>query len=148
MRYFFIVIVALIVAGCTKNKFTTKPQLKIKSINSTDISGPQTLVIVLSLTDKQGDYSTFFAVKKTVASCPSSNFTDSTLFLLPQSFIDTKKTEGEITVTLDQIHRGANTCLAPGGGVKADTAIFSFWTRDRAGNLSDTVSTKPIIIRN
>jgi hypothetical protein len=70
------------------------------------------------------------------------------LFQLPQSFVDTKHKEGEITVTLDRIHRGANTCLAPGGGVKADTAVYSFWTRDMAGNVSDTVSTEPILIRD
>lgn len=148
MRYLLLFFVFVILAGCNKDKFTTKPQLKIKSVNSTDISGSQDLVIVLDLTDKEGDYSTFFAVKKTVNACPTGNFTDSSLFLLPQNFIDTKKKEGEVTVTLDRIHRGANTCLAPGGGVKVDTAIYSFWTRDLAGHASDTVSTGPIIIRD
>lgn len=148
MRYLFMLFAFVILAGCNKDKFTTKPQLKIKSVNPTDISGSQNLVIVLNLTDKEGDYSTFFGVKKTVNACPSGNFTDSTSFPLPQNFIDTKKTEGEITVTLDRIHRGANNCLAPGGGVKVDTAIYSFWNRDKAGNLSDTVSTGPIIIRD
>ena len=148
MRYLFIFFAIMIVTGCTKNKFTTKPQLKIKSINSTDISGSQNLIFVLSLTDKEGDFTSFFAVKKTVNTCPSSNFIDSSLFQLPQNFLDTKKREGEITITLDRIHRGANTCLAPGGGVKVDTAIFSFWTRDKAGNVSDTVSTQPILIRD
>ncbi len=148
MRFLFVFFAIVIVAGCTKNKFTTKPQLKVKSINSTDISGSQTLIIVLDLTDKEGDFTSFFGVKKTVAACPGSNFLDTTLFQLPQDFIDTKKKEGDVTITLDQIHRGANTCLAPGGGVKVDTAIYSFWTRDLAGNVSDTVSTEPILIHN
>jgi hypothetical protein len=148
MRYLFVFFALVIVAGCTKSKFTTKPQLKVKSINSTDISGSQSLIIVLDLTDKEGDFTSFFGVKKTVAACPGSNFLDTTLFQLPQSFLDAKKKEGNVTITLDQIHRGANTCLAPGGGVKVDTAIYSFWTRDLAGNVSDTVSTEPILIRN
>ncbi len=149
MRYFLILVMIGLVVGCTKNKFTTKPQLKIKSISSTEISGSQTLTIVLTLTDKEGDYSDFFAVKKTVSNpCPGSNFTDSSLFLLPQDFINSKSSEGEVTISLDQIHRGANTCPAQGGGVRPDTCTYSFWTRDRAGNLSDTVTTKPIIIRN
>ncbi|MBS1921714.1 MAG: hypothetical protein JST17_15820 [Bacteroidetes bacterium] len=148
MRHLLFIIVFIFVFGCTKNKFTTKPQLKIKSVNSTDISGSQDLVITLDLTDKEGDFSTFFAVKKTVNACPSSNFIDSSLFLIPQSFIDTKKTEGEITVTLDRISRGANNCPAPGGSTKPDTAIYSFWTRDNAGNVSDTVSTQPILIHD
>lgn len=148
MRYLFVFIAFVIVAGCTKNKFTTKPQLKIKSINSTDISGSQILVITLDLTDKEGDYTTFFAVKKTVNSCPAGNFIDSSMFLLPMDFVTTKKAEGKITITLDRIHRGANACLAPGGGVKVDTAVYSFWTRDMAGHTSDTISTPNIIIRD
>lgn len=135
--------------GCKKDKFTTKPQLKIKSINSTDISGSDVLRITLTATDKEGDYSNFFAIMKTVAACPSSNYTDSSgKFNLPGDFINTQKKEAEIIVTLSKTDRGANTCFAPGGGVKVDTAIFSFWTRDRAGNTSDTVKTEPIIIRN
>lgn len=148
MRYLFIFFAIVIVAGCSKSKFTTKPQLKIKSINSTDISGSQNLIIILNLTDKQGDFSSFFAVKKTVNSCPGSNFLDSSLFQIPQDFLNTKKTQGDVTITLDRIRRGANNCLAPGGGVKVDTAVYSFWTRDMAGNVSDTVSTEPILIRD
>lgn len=148
MRFLLIFFALFVIAGCQKDKFTTKPQLTIKSINSTDISGSQDIVITLDLTDKEGDFTSFFAVKKTVNACPSSDFTDSTLFQIPQDFIDTKKTEGEVTITLDRIHRGANTCLATGGGVKVDTSIFSFWTRDAAGNVSDTISTEPILIRD
>ncbi|HWC54482.1 MAG TPA: hypothetical protein VG676_12930 [Chitinophagaceae bacterium] len=148
MRYLLLFFALMFMAGCSKSKFTTKPQLKVKSVNSTDISGNQTLVITLNLTDKEGDYSSFFAIKKTVNACPDSGFTDSTSFPLPQSFIDTKKNEGEITVTLDAIKRGGNKCVGPGGGVKVDTAIYSFWTRDKAGNVSDTAYTEPILIRN
>lgn len=148
MRYLLILFIFVILAGCEKTKFTTEPQLKIKSISSTDISNSQVLTIIMDLTDKEGDFSPFFVVKKTVNSCPSSDFIDSTLFQIPSDFIKTKKTEGEVRITLDRIHRGANTCLAPGGGVKVDTAIYSFWTRDLGGHSSDTVSTSPILIRN
>ncbi|MBK5270621.1 MAG: hypothetical protein JJE22_06365 [Bacteroidia bacterium] len=149
MRFILIFLAVGILLSCKKDKFTTKPQLKITSINSTDISGSQTLRITLTATDKEGDYSSYFAIKKTVAACPSSNYTDTSgKFNIPGGFIDTKEKEAEIIVTLSKTDRGANTCFASGGGVKADTAIFSFWIRDRAGNTSDTVQTKPIIIRN
>jgi hypothetical protein len=149
MRPILLLLGFVFMAGCTKDKFTTNPQLKIKSINSTDISGTQTLQITLTLTDKEGDFSTFFFVKKTVASCPASNFTDSSgKFAIPQSFIDTKEKQGDVIVTFDKLNRGGNACAASGGGAKIDTAVFSFWTRDLAGNKSDSVTTKPIIIRN
>jgi len=149
MRFILVLLTAVILISCNKDNFTTKPQLKIKSINSSDISGTDVLRITLSITDKEGDYSTFFAIKKTVERCPSSNYIDSSgKFNIPGSFIDTKKKEAEIIVTLSKTDRGANTCFAPGGGVKTDTTIFSFWTRDNAGNTSDTAYTTPILIRN
>jgi hypothetical protein len=149
MRFALFFTAVLLLAACTKDKFTTKPQLKVKTINATDISDDQTLIITLDLTDKEGDFSTFFAIKKSVASCPASDYVDSSsLFSIPQDFIDAKKKEGDVVITLDRTNRGGNSCTASGGGAKIDTAVFSFWTRDRAGNTSDTVSTEPIIIRN
>ena len=149
MRLALILVAVFAVIGCRPDKFTTIPQLKVKSINSKTISGDQVLRIRLTLTDKEGDFSNFFAIRKTVASCPSSNFTDSSaLFAIPTDFLNTNKKEGEIEITLTKGQRGGNTCPAPGGGVKPDTTIFSFWTRDRAGNKSDTARTDPIIILN
>jgi hypothetical protein len=149
MRFALFLIAVVLFVACTKDKFTTKPQLKVKTINSTDIADDQILIITLDLTDKEGDFSTFFAIKKSVASCPASDYVDSSsLFAIPQDFIDTKKKEGDIVITLDRRNRGGNACTASGGGAKIDTAVFSFWTRDKAGNTSDTVSTDPIIIRN
>ena len=149
MRAICILIVAVGFFACTKSKFTTKPQLKFKSVNSKDISGSQILEFKLRLTDKEGDFSNFFVVRKTVAKCPNSGFTDSSgKFSIPTDFINTRRSEGEVIVTLNQIDRVSNACFAPGGGVKIDTAIFSFWTKDQAGNYSDTAFSDAIIIRN
>jgi hypothetical protein len=149
MRVICILIVAIGFFACTKSKFTTKPQLKFKSVNSKDISGSQLLEIKLRLTDKEGDFSNFFAIKKSVAHCSASNFVDSSgKFSIPPDFINTHRNEGEVIITLNKIDRGSNGCFAPGGGVKIDTAIFSFWTKDQAGNYSDTAFSDPIIIRN
>jgi hypothetical protein len=149
MRPALVLLAVLVIAGCKKDKFTTTPQLKVKSVNSKNISGNDVIRIRLRLTDKEGDFSRFFAIKKTVKGCPTSNFTDSSsLFSIPLDFINQKKKEGEVEITLTRLQRGGNTCSAPGGGVKPDTAVFSFWTRDQAGNKSDTAFTDPIIIRN
>ena len=148
MRFIPIFVLAFLLFSCEKNKFTTKPQLIYKSANSTTISGSQTLTFKLDLTDKEGDYTTFLAVRKTVPGCPNSGFTDSSLFFIPQEFIDTRQIEGELVVSLDENSRKDNQCTIPGGGTKPDTATFSFWTRDKAGNVSDTAFTQKIIILN
>jgi hypothetical protein len=148
MRFIPIFVLALLLFNCGKNKFTTKPQLKYRSVSSTTISGPQTLTIKLDLTDKEGDFTTLLGMKKTVAGCPTSNFTDSSSFTIPDEFIKTKGSHGEVNVILDRFKRGSNSCLLPMNAIRPDTTIFSFWTRDKAGNVSDTAYTEQIIILN
>jgi len=148
MRILLSFIIAIAFWGCTKDNFTTKPQLKYKSVNSKTISGTQTLEIKLDLTDQEGDFTSLLGFKKTVAGCPTSDKLDSTKFTIPADFIATKKTKGEVVITLDRINRGGNSCFAPGGGIRPDTTVFGFWTRDKAGHISDTAYSEQIIIVN
>jgi hypothetical protein len=147
MRLIFaILFLLLFTITCTKNNFTTKPQLKIKSVNSTEISGSQTLEFVIRLTDKEGDFSPFFGISAKTTSCPASDFIDSTIFQIPDQFISSKNNDGDIVLDLTQSLRHANLCLGPGNAPITDTTVYSFWTKDKAGNVSDTVSSGPIII--
>mgnify|MGYP001237716269 CR=1 FL=1 len=148
MRFISIFFIAILFVSCGKDKFTTKPQLKYKSVNTTTVSGTQTLQLKLDLTDKEGDFTTLLGMRKTVSGCPTSNFLDTVTFSIPPDFISTKKTEGEVVVTLDRIKRGSNSCFLPGGAIRPDTTIFKFWTRDKAGNVSDTALSEKIIILN
>jgi hypothetical protein len=146
MRFIPIFIVAILFWGCEKNKFTTIPQLKYKSVNTKTISGSQSLVLKLELTDKEGDFTTLLGVKRFVPGCPNSNFIDSLKFVIPPDFINSKGKFGEVVVTLNQNDRGSNACFIPGGAIRPDTAVFKFWTRDKAGNVSDTAISEQIII--
>jgi hypothetical protein len=148
MRVILVSALVLVFLGCTKGKFTTKPQLKFKSVNLTTVSGNQELRISLDLTDKEGDYTSFLGVKKTVKSCPLSEFTDSSKFAIPGDFLASSEKEGEVVVSMKGSDRGSNGCNAPGGGLRPDTAVYLFWTKDKAGNVSDTARTPTIIILN
>ncbi len=148
MRFIPIFFVTFLLLSCGKDQFTTKPQLKYKSVSAKTISGSQTLTIKFELTDKEGDFSTFLGFKKTVAGCPTSNKTDSTLLTIPNDFLKTKGNHGELNVILNRIDRGSNSCLVPGGGVRPDTTVFGFWTKDKAGNVSDTAFAETVIILN
>lgn len=148
MRFVLVSAIIVLVLGCTKDKFTTKPQLKYKSVNTKTVSGSQELRISLTLTDKEGDYTQFLGVKKTVKGCSLSNFIDSSKFFIPGDFINSKELEGEVVVILDNSTRGSNACSLPGGATRPDTTVYSFWTRDKAGNVSDTAFTPEIIILN
>lgn len=148
MRFIPVFLFAFLLLSCGKDQFTTKPQLKFKSVNTTTISGSQTLTIKLELSDKEGDFTSLLGMKKTVKGCPTSNFIDSSTFTIPNDFIKTKGTHGEVDFILDRIKRGSNSCFLPGGAVRPDSTVYSFWTRDKAGNVSDTTNTVEIIILN
>jgi hypothetical protein len=148
MRFISVLAIVFVLVSCEKDKFTTVPQLRYKSSNTREISGTQTLEMRLELTDKEADFSSFMAIRKTVKGCVTSNFTDSSLFFIPEDFINSKQTKGELVITLDQVRRGSNSCFLPGGLVRPDTTVFSFWTRDKAGNVSDTAYSDEIIFLN
>ncbi len=147
MRLIFAILALLLFAvACTKDNFTTKPQLKIKSVSSTEISGDQILEFIIRLTDKEADFSSYFGISTKTPGCPLSDFTDSTLFQIPSQFINSKNEDGEIVLDLAKSQRHSNLCPGPGSTFLTDTTVFSFWTKDKAGNVSDTVRSEPIII--
>jgi hypothetical protein len=138
--------VLLFAAGCKKDNFTTKPQLKIKSINFAEITGSQTLIFTIRITDKEGDFTSYFGVSTKTPNCPASDFIDSTIFKIPEDFITSKNNDGEIELALTKSQRHSNLCPGTGSTFKTDTTVFSFWTKDKAGNTSDTVRSEPVII--
>jgi hypothetical protein len=146
MRVIYAVVVILFVAAaCKKDKFTTKPQLKMRRVNATEIFGSQDLVFTILLTDKEGDFSSYFGVGAS-SSCRASDFVDSNLFKIPDEFLASKYNSGDIVLTLSKGQRHANQCQGSGSTFKTDTTVFRFWTKDLAGNVSDTIWSDPIII--
>ena len=109
MRSIFAILLLLLLSlACTKHSFTTKPQLKIKKVNSTEIFGTDLLRFTIQITDKEGDFTALIGYKKKVPSCPNSSFTDSTKLHIPADFIATKDKEGEIVIDMDKTIRGDN----------------------------------------
>ncbi|HMG67686.1 MAG TPA: hypothetical protein VK588_08370, partial [Chitinophagaceae bacterium] len=131
MRLIFaLLFLLLFTVTCTKDNFTTKPQLKIKNVNSTEISGNQTLEFTIRLTDKEGDFTSFFGISTKTPGCPASDFIDSSLFEIPDAFLSSKNDDGDIVLDLSKSQRHSNLCPGPGSTFKTDTTVFSFWTKD------------------
>jgi len=145
---FAILLLLLFAAACNKGEFKTRPQLKIKEVSSTEVFGTDILRFTIRITDKEGDFTALLGYSKIVPGCANSNFTDSTKLHIPSDFIATKGKEGEIVIDMDKTLRGDNQCNGTGGSVKVDTATFCFWTKDAAGNASDTACSVPIIIHH
>lgn len=144
-----IVLISFCTLSCNKNSFTTSPQLKFKSVNATELTRSDNLEITLHLTDKEGDFTAFLGYAKNDLNCPAGSFADSSLLQIPQKFIDAHVNEGDVVIDLaDVTLKGDNVCPISAGSSEpqTDTVIYSFWTKDRAGHISDTASTQPIII--
>lgn len=141
MRYTIIFsILVLLISGCKKDKYTTVPQLKYKSVNTKQLHRGETLVFTLSFTDKEGDLTDKLIYQKVVKGCPGSNFIDSSNAV--PTFPSGKNQAGELLVTLT--YNDVNPQCSP----KNDTAIFKFLLRDKALNKSDTAVSDQIIIYN
>jgi len=142
MRYTFLIAILLLTLGsCNKNKFSSTPSLKFKSVNSTDLYNQGVITFTLHFTDAEGDLTDSLYVQELVANCPASDV--ASLFAIP-SFPTTKDIQGDLTVNLGY-NRSDYLSVSP-QCQENDTAVFRFALRDKAHHVSDTVSSPVIII--
>ena len=125
--------------GCKKDKYTTKPQLKYQSVNTTVLGRGETLVFNLSFTDAEGDLSDTLFIVKFEPTCVNSRF--NAKYPLPP-FPTGKNQSGDLVVTF-QYNEVPPKCFP-----KFDTAVFKFVLKDKAQNKSDTAVSETIIITN
>jgi hypothetical protein len=141
MRYLlFIAIVATIVVACGKDTIKSKPGLSLKSVSTTTVEAYKDLEIVLTLTDKEADFSNTLFVEKKTTRCLNSNFLDSQLYTIPKDAPRTSPFKADILLSFTYALELQPRCNRP------DTTTFRFWIRDAAGNVSDTATTPKIII--
>jgi len=139
---------ALIVFACSKDKFETKPTLKIQDISPNPLpKNSVPLVIDLEYTDKEGDLATDSAifVRKIRINKKKVGKTLRDSFWLPLPGDVPKKTKGSIRLTLD-FETYAKSADDPGNPPAPDSLIFRFSMRDKANHASDTVESGLVII--
>lgn len=144
MRNCLLIAIILLFAGCNKDKFGTTPTLKFEEVNTTTLPPGSLLQFKLSFTDKEGDISNSIYVKKIVPGCELAGFEQD--FPVP-SFPATENQKGELLISF-----GYNYDIPGYPDVKGprcdhdDTATFQFVLKDLAGNVSDTITSPPILI--
>ena len=142
MRYatLFSIFLVLLFAGCEKNKFSTTPSLKFKSVNTIQLRTQESIRFTLSFTDAEGDLTDSIFIQEVVPGCPASEFHYGS-FPLP-AFPASKNQQGDIILTLEY------NDFTPQCPPKNDTAIFRFVLKDKAQHVSDTVSSPTIVVYN
>lgn len=162
MKIRIAILVLVVIAACSKDKFNSKPSLKLKELNGNyiplDTSGLKNygVQVVMDYTDAEGDIAGVpLFIRKISSSAPNDQcpfnsgaepfFTDSTSYTLPTDVPTSANQKGEIIITISEDY-GLVKPISCNGGDKEEEATYKFWFRDQAGNVSDTVTVGPIKI--
>jgi len=142
-----VAMLSIIAGACSKDKFTTTPQLRFLRAESYTVPRGGLISFRIEFTDKEGDLTDSIFIRTVTTRCTQSNrklgypvpaFTTSTNI----------KGEFEINFVNGQFVPGYVALPGPACG-RPDTTTFFFWVKDKAQNVSDTIKTdQPIIILN
>ncbi|MDQ3682846.1 MAG: hypothetical protein M3352_07220 [Bacteroidota bacterium] len=138
----------ILILACNKDKFQTKPQIKIVSVSDKFISSNGSIDVTLEFTDKEGDVNdSLFVIRERINR--RGPLVRSPLPYKIPSFPNT--TKGEFFVSLD--YRSLTLNLSPIriiGSVpvrnEPDTLNLKFVVQDKEGNKSDTATVDNVII--
>lgn len=144
------ILAAAVLFACNKDKFQTKPQLTIKSVSSDVIPFNGSIRFRIEFTDKEGDVQDSFLVKKVRLNqrvVPTN--LDSFWAQIPD-FPNTSKGEIFVDLPYQAILSATNPPNIPGStppAKESDTLVVKFLARDNAGNKSDTITSKQIVVQ-
>src|SRR4051794_11564829 len=148
MRHVVLILfISLIVVSCGKDKYTSAPQLKFKSVSPNHVTSGAVIgsseipLITLEITDKEGDLG--FNPGKDTSKIYVRNLLINRLdsFYLPPEMksISTKNFQADIRINTFDILRGSSSPRP-----KIDTLIYEIYVVDFAKNKSNVVTTDPI----
>lgn len=151
MKKTFLVTFALAaIVACNKDKFQTKPQIRIKEYNSKEIPLNAPLVITLEVTDKEGDVDDSLFVIRQRLNIKNTAPVATYKFDVP-AFPDKATAEFQISFPFaTSLVAGLNRIPIPNTDPRkfeTDTLLFKFVVKDKAGNISDTVTSDRIYVK-
>jgi hypothetical protein len=138
-------VTALCLSACSKDKFSTKPELTFKSVN-TQVLGPEQIIrFTLHYTDKEGDIQNTLYVQKITQNCDLSNFESA--YQMPNNVPKQQNGEGDITVTFGYgVDLNVPPIKEPACPEQNDTCVFRFALTDLKSNTSDTITSPQIVL--
>ena len=147
MKVFILSLPVLIffIAGCNKDKFTTEPQIKFKSISPSAVIKTNIISFTSSFTDEEGDIQdSIIYVFKRFAAIPTIDTFK--LKLDPEKIPDGR--QGDITIRFSYGEFTQDNSAAFINLETADTEVsFGLIIRDRAGHRSNYVESNKITLK-
>jgi hypothetical protein len=133
--------------ACKKDTYTTKPQISIKSISSKNISQGDVLLFSIDFTDKEGDIQDTLWVQKISRICPTTPGAQFIQANRVPDFTATSNLKGTLEIGYGYNANVQGYSTISGCGTRNDTCYFKFWLKDKANNVSDTISSENIVLK-
>lgn len=152
MRFSALLLLTIVFASCNKDKYTSEPQIKFKSISPNnykfgtpiDQPGP---VLKIQLTDAEGDFGfndnqdTSYVYVKNITIPP---YNIDSLKFPSASSIKRSNLDAEVAVDLKN-----GSGLLQGSGIGTDTLFFEVYVMDFAKHKSNVIkTTTPVYFQN
>lgn len=139
----------VILIACNKSKFTTQPQLRIKSVSNSVVPINGSVTFTIEFTDKEGDvHDSLFVKKVRLNKTTTATIRDSFGYKIP-AFPDSKKGDFILRLDYQNILSAITAPNIPGTNPpqkQPDTLLVKFYAKDTGGNKSDTVTSGQIIV--
>ncbi len=141
----------LVIAACGKDNYNTKPSLKLKDQSRVVPADNEAIFsVTLEYTDKEGDLSGvrdssvyYQAVLQNVRSVVGGPNYPAAFESFPEF---PEKRKGEIELRMIRFAYYKQIQNNQGGTDANDTIVFKIAIKDKAGNVSDTLTTEPIVL--
>ena len=153
MRYIlFATVIVLGFAACKKDKFTTAPQIKFKSIKPDNAASDLTAInmafapiLTVHITDAEGDVGMIKGVDTTRIYIKNLSLNKLDSFDMPEGLPGTKNFQADVDINLYNT-LGCRTVGPP--RPRTDTIYYEVYTKDFAKNKSNVIITdKPVYYR-
>jgi hypothetical protein len=138
--------IALGFYACKKDTYTTKPQISIKSVSRTTLNPGDVIVFQINFTDAEGDIQDTLWVQKVSRTCPTTAGAQFTSKNKVPEFTPISNLKGILEIGYAYNSNAGGYSPISGCSNKNDTTYFKFWLKDKANNISDTISSENIVL--
>ena len=146
-RLLLILVLTLIVMACNKDKFTTEPIVKVKSISPGTVNSGDVIVLKSKFTDDEGDLDSVYVVYKwyngnTVVK------NDTIRYPVSLMNIPSKLREADLNVTFEyNTNNNPDLRPLPGVSLRDTTASFGLVLIDKASHRSNYAESDKIRLK-
>lgn len=144
-RYFVFLVIAIVAVACNKDKFTTVPQVSVKSISPTSVNSGNVITLKSEYTDDEGDIDSILVVYKWYNGATVVR-KDTFRFSAPDLGVPEKTRQADINVVYEYNTNNTGGAFLP-GVTKDTTATLGLVVKDKKANRSEYSESEKIRLK-